>query len=58
MPEINGVDLCKQITRQYPSIKLTAFTSFDDSNYVKQIFRGGAKGYLLKNSDKHTSQSH
>lgn len=23
-------------------------------NYVKQIFRSGAKGYLLKNSDKHT----
>jgi DNA-binding NarL/FixJ family response regulator len=54
MPEINGIDLCKQITKQYPSIKLVAFTSFDDSNYVKQIFRSGAKGYLLKNSDKHT----
>lgn len=54
MPEINGIDLCKQITKQYPSIKLVAFTSFDDSNYVKQIFRSGAKGYLLKNSDKDT----
>lgn len=54
MPEINGVDLCKQITKQHPSVKVIAFTSFDDSNYVKQIFRSGAKGYLLKNSDKHT----
>lgn len=54
MPEINGIDLCKQITKQHPSIKVIAFTSFDDSNYVKQIFRSGAKGYLLKNSDKHT----
>jgi DNA-binding NarL/FixJ family response regulator len=53
MPEINGIDLCKQITRQHPSVKVIAFTSFDDSNYVKQIFRSGAKGYLLKNSDKH-----
>jgi len=34
MPDINGIDLCKQIT--------------------KQIFRSGAKGYLLKNSDKQT----
>lgn len=54
MPEINGIDLCKQIAKQHPSIKVIAFTSFDDSNYVKQIFRSGAKGYLLKNSDKHT----
>lgn len=54
MPEINGIDLCKQIVKQYPTVKIIAFTSFDDSNYVKQIFRSGAKGYLLKNSDKHT----
>jgi len=54
MPDINGIDLCKQITKQHPSVKVIAFTSFDDSNYVKQIFRSGAKGYLLKNSDKQT----
>jgi DNA-binding NarL/FixJ family response regulator len=54
MPDINGIDLCKQVTKQYPLVKVIAFTSFDDSNYVKQIFRSGAKGYLLKNSDKQT----
>lgn len=54
MPEINGIDLCKKITKQFSSVKVIAFTSFDDSNYVKQIFRSGAKGYLLKNSDKQT----
>lgn len=54
MPEINGIDLCRQVMRQFPLVKIIAFSSFDDSNYVKQIFRGGAKGYLLKNSDKRT----
>jgi len=54
MPEINGIDLCKQVVRLHPEVKVIAFSSFDDSNYVKQIFRSGAKGYLLKNSDKHT----
>lgn len=52
MPEINGIDLCKQVVKSYPSTKVIAFSSFDDSNFVKQIFRGGAKGYLLKNADK------
>lgn len=54
MPDINGIDLCKQVVRQHPQIRIIAFSSFDDSNYVKQIFRSGAKGYLLKNSDKQT----
>lgn len=52
MPEFSGIELCKQITRLYPATKIIAFSSFDDSNYVKQMFRSGAKGYLLKNSEK------
>lgn len=54
MPEINGIDLCKQVSKHYPKVRIIAFSSFDDSNYVKQIFRSGAKGYLLKNTDKQT----
>ena len=54
MPEINGIDLCRQVMRSHPDIRIIAFSSFDDSTYVKQIFRSGAKGYLLKNSDKQT----
>lgn len=54
MPGTNGIDLCKQLAKKHPFLKIIAFTSFDDSNYVKQLFRSGAKGYLLKSSDKHT----
>lgn len=52
MPEMSGVDLCKQVMRQYKALKIIAFSSFDDSAYVKQVLRSGAKGYLLKNADK------
>ncbi|HEU4573775.1 MAG TPA: response regulator transcription factor [Chitinophagaceae bacterium] len=52
MPEIDGIDLCKQVIKLRSDTKIIAFSSFDDSNYVKQIFRAGAKGYLLKNSAK------
>jgi DNA-binding NarL/FixJ family response regulator len=54
MPEINGMDLCRQLVKLHPTVKVIAFSSFDDSNYVKQLFRTGARGYLLKNSDKFT----
>ena len=54
MPGMNGVDLCRQLLKIKPGLRIIAFSSFDDSAYVKQLFRLGAKGYLLKNSDKET----
>lgn len=54
MPEINGIDLCKQVKKNFPFIKIIAFSSFDDTHYIKQIIRSGASGYLLKNADQQT----
>jgi DNA-binding NarL/FixJ family response regulator len=54
MPEINGIDLCKQVKKNFSSIKIIAFSSFDDTHYIKQIIRSGASGYLLKNADQQT----
>lgn len=54
MPEVNGLDLCSQVLRQDPTIKVIAFSSFDDTHYVRQILRKGARGYLLKNASKQT----
>ncbi|HEV7331525.1 MAG TPA: response regulator transcription factor [Flavisolibacter sp.] len=54
LPEMNGIDICKQLHRQYPKIKVVAFSSFDDTHYIKQIIRNGASGYLLKNADQQT----
>jgi DNA-binding NarL/FixJ family response regulator len=54
MPEMNGIDLCKLALRQQGNLKIVAFSSFDDTRYVKQVLRSGAKGYLLKNADKET----
>ncbi|HEY1022257.1 MAG TPA: response regulator transcription factor [Flavisolibacter sp.] len=54
LPETNGVEICKQLHREYPHIKVVAFSSFDDTHYIKQIIRNGASGYLLKNADQQT----
>ena len=54
MPDISGIDICKQVHRLYPAIKIIAFSSFDDTHYIKQIIRNGAAGYLLKNADLQT----
>jgi DNA-binding NarL/FixJ family response regulator len=54
LPDIPGTELCRRVTKQYPQVKVIALTSHDDANYVKQILRNGASGYLLKNTDLST----
>jgi len=52
LPDINGIDLCKQLTKLYPELKIIALSSHDDTSFVKRILRNGAHGYLLKNTGK------
>lgn len=52
LPDINGIDLCKQLVKLYPALKIIALSSHDDSSFVKRILQNGAHGYLLKNTGK------
>ncbi|GAB3168537.1 response regulator [Telluribacter humicola] len=52
MPGQTGIELCKVILQQYPDIKVIALTNLEETHYVKQMIRNGAKGYLLKNTDQ------
>jgi len=54
MPDISGIDLCKMVRRQHEEVKVIAFSSFDDTHYIKQVLRNGASGYILKNADQQT----
>jgi DNA-binding NarL/FixJ family response regulator len=40
------------VLKQYPDIKVIAFSSFDDTHYIRQVLRNGASGYVLKNADQ------
>lgn len=52
LPDINGIDLCKQLIKKYPDLKIIALTNFDDISFTKRMLKNGAHGYLLKNTDK------
>jgi len=52
LPDINGIDLCKQLLKKNPALKIIALTNFDETSFVKRILNNGAQGYLLKNTDK------
>jgi DNA-binding NarL/FixJ family response regulator len=47
----SGLDLCRQITTQYPDTKVALLTVYDDEHYLYQALRVGASGYILKRID-------
>ena len=50
MPEMNGIDVAKEVSKKYPSIKVIAFSQYDEKRFVKQVLKSGASGYMLKNT--------
>lgn len=52
LPDINGIDLSKQLLKKYPELKIIALTNFEDVSFVKRMLKNGVHGYLLKNTDK------
>lgn len=53
MPNMDGVELTKELHRQHPSTKIIVLSGYDDYNYVRQSMKNGALDYLLKPIDKH-----
>lgn len=50
MPIMDGVTATQQICQRFPGTKILILTTFDDTNYVAEALRYGAKGYLLKDT--------
>ncbi len=48
MPELNGIDATRALTRSSPHVNVLILTMFDDDASVFQAMRAGARGYLLK----------
>ncbi|HTV63189.1 MAG TPA: response regulator transcription factor [Verrucomicrobiae bacterium] len=48
MPNLNGLEAAGQIAREVPNARLLVLSSYDDDEYVTQVIRAGARGYLLK----------
>ncbi|MBD1912937.1 MULTISPECIES: AAA-like domain-containing protein [unclassified Leptolyngbya] len=48
MPVMDGVTATQHICQRFPGTKILILTTFDDTQYVAEALRHGAKGYLLK----------
>ncbi len=50
MPKMDGIQATRIIKKEFPHIKVLAFTMFDQDEAVTQMLNAGATGYILKNT--------
>ncbi|EAZ81903.1 response regulator [Algoriphagus machipongonensis] len=52
MPNMNGIEVVRKLTAEYPEIKKLVLSMHDSEEYVLESIEAGADGYLLKGSSK------
>jgi two-component system response regulator NreC len=50
MPLLNGLEATRQIKRDLAGIQVLILTMHDNEEYVRQVLRAGASGYVLKHA--------
>lgn len=48
MPGLNGMDTARQVRKILPEVKIIIFTMHETEELVREVFRSGAHGYVLK----------
>ncbi|NRD18654.1 response regulator transcription factor [Winogradskyella eckloniae] len=52
MPLMNGIEVVKEVKKNYPDIKTLVLSMHDSEEYVLNAIEAGADGYLLKGASK------
>lgn len=50
LPDISGIDLCKEVKKTYPDVKIIGLSSFNQQSFIQKMMENGASGYVLKNA--------
>lgn len=52
MPKMSGIEVTKRLKEKFPAVKVLVLTMHENVEYVYQIYKAGAGGYLLKNAGR------
>ncbi|MCL2074663.1 MAG: response regulator transcription factor [Marinilabiliaceae bacterium] len=48
LPDINGIKIAQQIKKQYPNMKILAFSATENENDIKEMINTGVDGFISK----------
>lgn len=48
MPELNGMESCRQVREVSPGTRVIALSAYSDRRYVEGMLKAGAGGYVVK----------
>jgi two-component system response regulator NreC len=51
MPDLNGIEATRQLTKECPKIKVIGLSMHSSKNFIIEMFKAGASGYLLKDCE-------
>ncbi|RXK59808.1 response regulator transcription factor [Lacibacter luteus] len=51
MPEMDGYATSQWLKEHYPLVQVIALSMYDNENAIIKMFKAGAKGYILKDSE-------
>jgi DNA-binding NarL/FixJ family response regulator len=52
MPTLSGIELCLEIKKHFPHIKVLVLSMYQNSTVVKEALQAEADGYIIKNTGK------
>ena len=51
LEKLNGIEVCKLLTKIFPKLKIIALTCLLEKNWIMRMFSSGATGYILKSTN-------
>jgi DNA-binding NarL/FixJ family response regulator len=51
MPDLNGIEATRQIVQSCPKTKVVGLSMYSSKNFIIEMFKAGASGYLLKDCE-------
>lgn len=52
LPDKSGIELCKEVKKQYPEIHILGLSTFNQQPVINSMIDNGASGYVLKNATR------
>lgn len=50
LPDINGIELCAELLKLQPGLKILGLSTFNQRIYITKLMENGARGYVVKNT--------